>query len=84
MGRQEPLSSLNPNVVIQMVHARKTILDFEALEDRSMFAVAYLGNGLLNVTGTKGNDTIHVSLQGSDFCVVDNGVTSVFALIGSQ
>jgi Ca2+-binding RTX toxin-like protein len=62
-----------------MVQARKKILGLEALEDRSMFAVAYLGNGLLKVTGTKGNDTIHVSLQGSDFRVVDNGVTSVLS-----
>jgi Ca2+-binding RTX toxin-like protein len=62
-----------------MVHARTTVLDFEALEERSMFAVAYLGNGMLYVTGTNGDDTIHVSLQGSDFQVIDNGVTSVFS-----
>jgi Ca2+-binding RTX toxin-like protein len=62
-----------------MPQHRKRMLRLERLEERSMFAVAYMGNGLLGVTGTKGDDSIHVSKQGSDFRVVDNGVTSIFS-----
>ena len=38
-----------------------------------MMAVAFLDSGTLNIIGTKADDNIQVSMQGSDIRVVDNG-----------